>query len=64
MSSFYTQDGMVRVRYWPLVAFGAFAALCVLLNVFTFLAIATGSELLCNADPFWHAPLFWLESLS
>ena len=62
-SSLYTTNGMLRVRYWPLAALAMFMAGYVLLNMFTLLAVVTGSTGL-TPDPFWHAPLFWLQSLS
>ena len=53
-SCFFTESGMLRIRWWPVIP----PTLYILYNVTVFLAILAGAKGV--ADPVWNAPIFWL----
>ncbi|MBP6946433.1 MAG: hypothetical protein KBB46_04080 [Candidatus Pacebacteria bacterium] len=53
-SKFFTESGMIRIRWWPLLPPLAYVALN---------AVALGMIILGaggRPDPFWHAPLYFM----
>ncbi len=53
-SKFFTETGMLRLRWWWLALPAAYLAL----NVVAAYMIMTGAG--GRPDPFWHAPLYWM----
>ncbi len=51
---FFTESGMLRIRWWPTLAFTMYVAL----NVLTFVMVLAGGK--GHADMFFHAPLIQL----
>jgi hypothetical protein len=57
--SFFTASGMLRIRWWPLALLAAVAAAFAIINGVTLAMLALGAQG-AVADPFWHAPIFFL----
>lgn len=57
-NSFFTESGMLRIRWWPLALLAAVAAAFALVNVATLVMLALGAQG-AVPDPFWHAPIIF-----
>lgn len=51
---FFAENGMLRIRWWPLIPVVGYIGL----NVLTFAMVMMGAK--GAADPFWHAPIIWV----
>lgn len=59
-SAVWTDDGMLRIRWWPFAAAGALGGMYALYNILIFALVISGFARGFKADPVLHAPLIWI----